>query len=192
MAIHGKTRVDNYYWMNQRENPAVIEYLDAENVYTEAVMAHTKPLQEKLFEEMKARLVEEDVTAPYRHGDYLYYRKYSRTQDYPVYYRRKAVEGSEEEILLDVNVIAEGHEFFSTAGFKVSPDHKLAAYGVDTVGRRFFTLNIVNLETGEVIDESVENITSNFVWAGDNKTLYYVRQNPQTLTYEKVYRHKLG
>ncbi len=188
----GKTRVDDYYWMNQRENPDVIAYLEAENAYTDAVMAHTKPLQDKIFEEMKARLPEEDSSAPYRYGDYLYFRKQARTQDYPIYFRRNVEPDSEDELLLDVNVIAEGHEFFSAAGFKVSPDHKLAAYAVDDVGRRFYTLNIVDLETGEVIDDSVRNITPNFVWADDSQTVYYVRQNPQTLTYEKVYRHNVA
>ena len=192
MITLGHTRVDNYYWMNERENPEVIAYLEAENTYTEAVMAHTKPLQDKLFEEIKARLVEEDESAPYRHGDYLYYRKQARTQDYAVYYRRKAAADSAEELLLDVNAIAEGHEYFQASGFTVSPDHKLAAYVTDTVGRRFFTLNILDLESGKVIDSGVSDITSNFVWAADNKTIYYVRQNPETLTYEKVHRHSIG
>ena len=192
MTIHGDTRIDNYYWLNQRDNPAVIAYLEAENEYTSAVMAHTLPLQEKLFEEFKARIPDVEESAPVKYGDYAYFRRQSRDQDFPVYYRRPADSADGEELLLDANELAQGHDYFSLANFSVSPDQKRIAFGIDIVGRRFYTLHILDLATGEIIADEVTNITPNFVWASDSNTIYYVKQNPQTLTYEKVYRHSIG
>jgi oligopeptidase B len=192
MTLHGDTRIDNYYWLNQRDNPAVIAYLTAENEYTSAVMAHTEVLQETLFEEFKSRIPDVEESAPVKYGDYLYYTRQGRDQDYPLYYRRPAESGNAEELLLDANELASGHDYFSLANFSVSPDHKRIAFGIDIVGRRFYTLHILDVESGELMADTIPNVTDNFVWASDSNTIYYVRQNPQTLTYEKVYRHAIG
>ncbi|NCF50406.1 prolyl oligopeptidase family serine peptidase [Gammaproteobacteria bacterium] len=192
LTIHGDTRIDNYYWLNQRNNPDVIAYLEEENRYAENVMAQTVPLQEILFVEFKARLPEKEETAPFKFGDYFYYLRQLRDKDYPVYYRRKGSPEGSEQLLLDVNELAKDHAYFSVSGFTISPDNRYAVYGVDTVGRRLYTMQVIDLETGERLADTVENIVPVFAWVNDSKTFYFVRQNLQTLNYERVYRHTLG
>ena len=192
MTLHGHTRVDNYYWLNQRDNPEVIAYLEAENDYARAVMQDTVALQETLLQEFKSRFPDVDESAPVKYGDFVYYQRQTREQEFPAYYRRPAASESGEELLLDVNELATGHEYFSLSNFSVSPDQQRVAFGIDTVGRRFYTLQILDLSSGEILADKVTNITPNFVWANDSKTIYYVKQHPQTLTYEKVYRHSIG
>src|SRR5690606_35079196 len=140
LEIHGDVRIDNYFWLNERENPDVIAYLDAENAYADEAMAPYEGLQDVLFEEMKARIKQDDRSVPYRDGDYWYYYRYEEGREYPIYCRKKGTLDAPEEILLDVNVGAEGEEFYSVRGFTVSPDHTKATYGVDTTGRRFYTV----------------------------------------------------
>ncbi len=192
LESHGDVRIDNYFWLNERDNPEVIAYLEAENAYTDSMLADTSGLTQRLVDEMAARMKQEDVSAPYRHGGYFYYSRYEEGRDYPVYCRRGVSMAANEEVLLDVNVEAGDAAFYSLRGFQVSPDHKLAAYAVDTVGRRFYDLHFIDLETGEKLPDIVENVTSNFRWAADNQTVVYTKQHPETLRWERVYRYTLG
>jgi len=192
LVSHGDVRIDDYFWLNERDNLDVIAYLDAENAYADSVLADASGLKQRLVDEMTARIKQEDVSAPYRHGDYLYYRRYEEGKEYPIYCRRKGSMDAEEEVLLDVNVEAGDAPFYSVRGFKVSPDHKLAAWGVDTVGRRFYDLHFIDLETGAKLPDLIENVTSNFRWAADNQTVIYSKQHPETLRWERVYRYVLG
>lgn len=189
---HGDVRVDDYYWLNDRENPEVIAYLEAENTYNDEMTAHTKDFQKKLFEELKGRIKEDDASVPYKLNGYWYIRKYEEGKDYPIYTRKKETLDAPEEIMFDVNKMAEGHSYYRLSGVNVSPDNKLVAYGVDTVSRRQYTIHIKNLETGEIYKERIQNTTGSSTWAADNKTLFYTNKDPQTLRSEKVYKHKLG
>ncbi len=192
LDIHGDVRIDNYFWLNERENPAVIDYLEAENAYTESVLTEASGLQTRLVEEMKSRIKQDDVSAPYKHGEYYYYYRLGEGQEYPVYCRRKGSMGADEEVLLDVNKAAEGETYFSVRGFKVSPDHKRAGYGVDTTGRRFYDLRFIDLETGRMLPDQIDDVTGNYEWAADSNSLFYVRQDPGTLRWDRIYRHELG
>ena len=192
LALHGDIRIDDYFWLNERDNPEVIAYLDAENAYTDSVLAETSGLKQRLVDEMTARIKQKDVSAPYRHGDYFYYRRYEENKEYPIYCRRKGSMDADEEVLLDVNEEAGDAPYYSVRGFKVSPDHTLAAYGVDNVGRRFYDLHFIDLETGAKLPDVIESATSNFRWAADSQTILYVKQHPETLRWERVYRYALG
>jgi oligopeptidase B len=192
LEIHGHVRVDNYFWLNDRDDPAVIGYLKAENEYTAAKMAHTAPLREKLFREFKAHIPQSDLSAPYRREGYHYYRRDVEGKDYPVYCRRKGSLEAPEEVMLDVNQVAEGHKFCSVRGLEVSPGTDLLAYAVDTVGRRFYEIRVKNLRTGEHLAGRIPRVTGNLVWANDNRTIFYTRQDPQTLRSHRIYRHVLG
>lgn len=189
---HGHVRVDNYYWLNERENPAVVEYLTAENEYTEAVMAHTKKLQEKLFEEIKGRIKQDDSSVPYKLDDYYYYTRFEEGKEYPFYCRKKGSLDAKEEVMLSVNEMAEGHEYFSVRGRVVSWNQNLLAFAVDSIGRRIYTIQIKNLDTGEILPDRIPAVTGNMAWANDNKTLFYARQDPTTLRPYQIYRHTLG
>ncbi len=192
LEIHGDVRVDDYYWLRERDNPEVIEYLESENAYTDEVMAPLKGLQRRLLAELKSRIRQDDVSVPYRDGDYWYYYRYEAGQDYPIYCRRKGALDAPEEVLLDVNVGAGDHEYYAVRGFAVSPDHRKAVYGVDTEGRRFYTLYFLDLETGKLLPDRIENVTANVEWANDSRTLLYARQDPDTLRMHRIYRHVLG
>ncbi|MFV8225699.1 S9 family peptidase [Christiangramia aquimixticola] len=189
---HGDIRVDNYFWMNQREDPEVIAYLNAENEYNDAMTAHTKDLQAKLFEEMKGRIKEDDESVPYKLNGYWYITRFEKGYDYPIHSRKKASLEAEEEVMFNVNEMAKDFEYYSLGGLNVSPDNKLVAFGTDTVSRRQYTIRIKNLETGEIYDENIENTTGGSTWANDNKTLYYTKKDPQTLRSFQIYKHILG
>ncbi len=189
---HGDVRVDNYYWLNERENPKVIAYLEAENTYNDTLTAHTKKFQGDLFEEMKGRIKEDDSSVPYFYNGYWYVTRYEKGKEYPIYTRKKESLDADEEILFDCNTMAEGQSYFRLVGMNVSPDNKLAAFGVDTVSRRQYTIQVKNLETGEIFPEKIMNTTGGSTWANDNKTLFYNRKDPETLRSEKVMKHKLG
>jgi oligopeptidase B len=188
LEIHGDVRVDDYYWLRERENPAVIAHLEAENDYVESSLADSVGLRERLFNEMRSRIKENDTTAPYKHGDYYYYRRFEEGLEYPIYCRRKGSMEADEQILLDVNALAGDAPYFAVRGFSVSPDHTKAVFGVDSVGRRFYTLRLIDLETGEEISERIEDVTTNVAWAADSKTLFYTKQHPETLRWQWVYR----
>jgi oligopeptidase B len=192
LELHGDVRVDNYYWLRERDNPEVIAYLEAENDYTEAVMAGAADLQEKLYEEIVGRIKQDDDSVPYKKGDSFYYHRYEEGDEYPIYCRKRESLQGDEEIMLDASQLAEGHEFFTMWGFKVSPDATTVAYAVDTVGRRFNTLRFRNLETGEDLPDVIENVTYNGAWANDSRTYLYTKQDPVTLRWSRVYRHVLG
>ena len=189
---HKDIRIDNYFWMNERENPEVIDYLNQENTYYNSMTAHTKDFQKDLFEEMKGRIKEDDQSVPYLYNGYYYITRFEIGQDYPIYSRKKGSLSANEEILFNCNDLAKGHSFFQLGGLSVSPDNKFATFGVDTVGRRIYTIQIKNLETGEILSDKIENVTGGSVWANDNKTIFYTRQDKVTLRADKIFRHKLG
>jgi len=191
LEMHGDVRVDDYYWLRERDNPDVIAYLEAENDYVDTALADSAGLRERLFDEMRSRIKEDDSSAPYKHGDYYYYRRYEAGLEYPIYARRKGSMDAEEQILLDVNALAGDEPYFAVSGFRVSPDHTKAGFGVDTVGRRFNTLRFIDLETGEEIADRIENVTPNFAWAEDSNTLFYTKQHPETLRAQWIYRTNL-
>ena len=192
LTIHNDIRVDDYYWMNDREDPEVIAHLEKEDAYYENLTAHTKDFQEVLFEEMKGRIKEDDASVPYKKNGYWYVTRYETGKEYPIYSRHKDSLTSPEEIMFNCNEMAEGHEFFNLGGIAISPDNKLAAFGIDTVSRRQYTIQIKNLETGEIYSDLIENTTGGSVWANDNKTMFYSKKDPVTLRSDKIYRHKFG
>jgi oligopeptidase B len=189
---HGDVRTDNYYWLNERENPEVIEYLNKENAYYNAMTADQKQFQKDLFEEMKGRIKEDDSSVPYFYNGYYYITRYEKGKDYPIYARKKGSLDAKEEILFDCNEMAKGHAYFQLGGLNISEDNKWAAFGVDTVSRRQYTIQVKNLETNEILPFKIENTTGGSTWAGDNKTLFYTRKDEVTLRSDKVYKHKLG
>ena len=189
---HNQVRTDNYFWLNDRENPEVIDYLNQENAYYDAMTAHTKDFQKALFEEMKGRIKEDDQSVPYLYNGYYYITRYEKGQDYPIYSRKKGSLDAKEEILFDCNELAKGHTFFQLGGLSVSPDNRFASFGVDTVGRRIYTIQIKNLETNEILSDVIENATGGSVWANDNHTLFYTRQDKVTLRANQIFKHKLG
>ena len=189
---HGDVRIDKYFWLRERENPEVIDYLTRENYYNEQMTAHTVPLQEKLFEEMKGRIKEDDSSVPYKLNGYWYITRYEKGKDYPIYSRKKEILDAPEEILFDVNEMAKGYDYYRLGGLNVSPDNKLIAFAVDTVSRRKYTIQIKNLETGEILPVKIKTTTGGSTWANDNKTLFYARKDPETLRSDKIYKHRLG
>lgn len=189
---HGHIRVDDYYWMRDREDARVIEHLEAENTYTKAMLAHTEAFQGQLFEEIKSRIKQDDSSVPYLLDGYYYYHRFETGREYPIFCRRKGSMEKEEEIILDVNIMAEGHAYYQIGGMKLSKNHQLLAYGVDTIGRRIYTIHIKNLETGEILDTKIPEVTGNMIWANDNETLFYAKQDPNTLRSHQIYRHILG
>lgn len=189
---HGDIRIDNYYWLNERENPEVIDYLNKENEYYQKSTAHTKQFQEDLFQEMKGRIKEDDSSVPYLYNGYWYITRYETGKDYPIHTRRKGTMDAPEEILFDCNEMAKGHSYFNLGGLNISEDNVWAAFGVDTVSRRQYTIQVKNLQTGEILPFKIENTTGGSTWAGDNKTLFYTRKDEVTLRSDKIYKHKLG
>jgi len=192
LEIHGDVRVDNYYWLRERENPEVIDYLNQENDYTEAMMAHTEGLRDTLFEEIKGRIKQTDMSVPYRRQDYYYFSRSEDGKEYSVYCRKPGSLDAEEEVMIDVNTLATGHEFFSLGNLSVSTNQNLLAYAQDTVGRRIYTTYFKDLTTGKLLDDVLEDVTPNMAWANDNKTLFYTKQDPETLRSYRIYKHVLG
>nr|WP_282148430.1 S9 family peptidase [Algibacter lectus] len=191
LEIHNDVRIDNYYWLNDRENPEVIDYLNVENNYTKALMAHTEGFQKDLFEEMKGRIKEDDSSLPYKLNGYWYITRYETGKDYPIYLRKKGSLDAEEEILFDCNEMAKDQSYFSLGGISISPDNKMAAFSTDTVSRRQYTVQIKNLETGEILADKILNTTGSATWANDNKTLFYTMKDAVTLRSHKIFKHKL-
>jgi oligopeptidase B len=192
LTIHGQTRVDNYYWLAERENPKVLEYLKAENAYLEAVMKHTEPLQEKLYDEIIGRIKQTDLSVPYRDNGYYYYARFEEGKDYPVYCRKKSTLEAAEEVMLDVNAMAQGHGYYHVTGLELSSDNNLLAYGVDTVSRRKYTIHFKNLTTGETLPDAIPLTTGSAAWANDNTTVFYTQIDDTTLRPQKIFRHVLG
>ncbi|MFW5755777.1 MAG: S9 family peptidase [Tangfeifania sp.] len=192
LTTHGHTRVDNYYWMNQREDPEVIAHLEAENAYKDAMMKHTEALQDDLFEEIKSKIKQEDESVPYKKNGYFYYTRTVPETEYYLVCRKKDSLDAEEQVMLDVNKMAEGYEYFQLGGSSVSTNNKLLAFGVDTVSRRKYTIHFKNLETGEILEDAIPMTTGSAVWANDNKTVYYVLKDDVTLRSERIMKHVLG
>ena len=186
------TRTDNYYWLNQPDDPQVLDYLKQENGYFDERMAPVKELEERLFQEMKGRVKEQDQSVPYRDNGYYYYTRYEVGGEYPLYCRRSATPQIPEQVMLDGNALGKGHTYFAIGGAAVSDDNQLLAYSVDTVSRRLYTLRFKNLKTGELYPEKIPNVEGAGVWAADNKTVFYVRKDVTTLLPNQVWRHVLG
>lgn len=191
VSRHGHKRVDDYYWLKNREDSAVIEYLKAENAYVDTMLSDTKPLQEKLFNEMRGRIKEKDESVPYRLDNYYYYTRYEEGYEYPVICRKKGSLDAAEEVIVNGNDLSKGHNFFDI-DVEVSPDHMLAAIITDTVGRRFYTIRIKDLKTGNLHADAIGGTEGEIEWYNDNKTFVYVQADPKTLIGNKVYRHTLG
>ena len=189
VTVHGRTLSDDYGWLREKDDPRVRAYLEAENVYTRAVMESTEAFQESLYQEMLARIKETDMGVPYRYGDYDYYSRTEAGKDYPIYCRRRRVDAAPEEIILDMNALAEGYEFFSLGALAVSPDANLLAYSTDVTGFREFTLQVKDLRTGELLPERIEK-TRSVAWASDSTTLFYVKEDAAKRAW-RLYRHEL-
>lgn len=197
LTAHGDTRIDEYYWMNDYfkkgpDSTKVVDYLTAENAYLDTMMSGTKKFQEELFTEMKGRIKEKDESVPVLNNGYYYYTRTEEGKQYYKYCRKKGSLSAPEELLLDVDKMAEGSAYFSATGFSVSPDNKLLAYGIDKLSRRQYTIYIKNLETGELLSDVIVNTEADPVWANDNKTIFYTSKNPVTLLSEKIMKHVLG
>ncbi len=203
IEMHGDIRIDNYFWMrlsDQQKNAKikdeqttkVLDYLNAENDYYDQITSHTNNFQSSLFEEMKARIKEDDESVPYKKNGYFYITKFEIGQQYPVYTRKKGSLDAKEELLFDVNELAKGHEYFQLGGLNISPNNELAAFSVDTVSRRQYVIHVKNLKTGEVYKDAITNTNGGSVWANDNKTLFYTKKDPVSLRSYKIYKHVLG
>lgn len=191
LVMHNDTRIDPYYWMNQRDSEEVIEYLNQENAYTEAVMKSTEKLQEALFQEIKGRIKEQDESVPYFENGYYYYSRYDEGKEYPIYCRKKESQDAPEEVMLDLNQMAEGYAYYSVVGVNVSPNNKIVAFGVDTVSRRQYTIYFKNLETGELLNSKIPNTTGGIAWANDNTTVFYTIID-EALRPHQIYRHSVS
>ena len=203
LTVHNSTRIDNYFWMRltddqktaknkDAQTQKVEAYLNSENEYFDKVTASTNNFQEELFEEMKGRIKEDDTSVPYFRNNYFYITRFEKGSQYPIYSRKKENLEAKEEILFDVNKEAEGHEYFQLGGLNVSPNNTLVAFATDTVSRRQYTIQIKNLETGNILTDKIENTTGGSVWSNDNKTLFYTKKDPLTLRSSSIYRHILG
>ena len=203
MTEHGHTRVDNYYWMRLTDEQKsaekfdshtqeVVDYINSENDYTQSNLAHTKQFQKDLYHEIVGRIKKDDQSVPYLDNGYYYYTRYEKGKEYAIRCRKKGSLDGKEEILLDENLLAEGHDYFAIGGMSVSPDNQWLAYGVDTVSRRRYTVHFKNVSTGDVLDQTIPNTTGGVAWANDNRTVFYTTKNEVTLLTEKIWRHKMG
>ena len=192
LEIHGDKRIDNYYWLNQRENPKVIEYLEAENDYLDKVMGHTRGLQEDLFEEIVGRIKQDDESVPYYSNGFYYYTRYETGKEHPIYCRKKGSLEAEEEVILNVNTMAEPFDYYNVSGLSVSPDNRYLAFGEDTLSRRIYNIRIKDLQTGEILSDILPQSTGSSAWSSDSQHLFYNQRDTETLRAYRVLRHKLG
>ncbi|WP_407083820.1 S9 family peptidase [Photobacterium leiognathi] len=194
MTIHDDTRIDNYYWMrdDNRADPEIIAHLNAENAYTDAVMAHTEALQQQLFEEIKGRIVKDDNSVPVKQGNYFYSSEVTGDNEYAISVRADDFNGTNKTVLLDINELAKNHEYYNVSSLSVSQDENLLAYGEDTVSRRIYTIKVKNLATGEYLADEITGTSGSIAWQNDNQAFYYIKKDPQTLLGYQVYRHQLG
>ncbi|WP_036101649.1 S9 family peptidase [Lysobacter capsici] len=193
-APHGAQRSDEYYWLrdDKRKNPEMLAYLNAENAYVDAVMKPLKPLEDKLYGEIVGRIKQDDSSVPYRERGYWYYTRFETGQDYPIHARRKGSMEDAEQVLLDVNAMAKGKDYFSVGAMEVTQDNQILAWADDAVGRRQYKIRFKNLATGEIYSDVIENTSTDLVWADDNKTLFYVENDPKTLLTVRIKKHVLG
>lgn len=197
VGMHGDKRIDNYYWMNDyfKKGPLsdkVVSYLEEENHYTDSTLSDIRGLRDTLFNEMKSRIKENDQSVPVFDNGYYYYNRFEEGKQYAINCRKKGSLDAPEQILLDQNQMSEGHAYYQVAAIVISPDNKMMAYAVDTLSRRQYTINIKNLETGEIYSDALYPASPAVEWANDNKTLFYTANNPETLLSEKIIRHVLG
>ncbi len=192
MNLHGDVRTDPYFWMRERDTEPVLSHLTTENDYAKTNLQASKPTADVLFGEMKARIKEDDSSAPSRKGEYFYYTRYEKGKEYAIYCRKKGALTASEEILLDINVLAKGKKYYSAGVVDISTNHELLAFVVDDVGRRFYSIHFKNLKTGEILKQKIANTTGSWTWASDNNTGFYSQQNPETLRSEKVFRYNLS
>jgi oligopeptidase B len=202
LKIHNNTRVDPYYWMRlsdeqkEADNPdpqtqQVLDYLNKENDYTKACLGHTEQLQQELYDEIVGRIKKDDETVPYFHNQYWYYTRYEEGKEYPIYCRKKETLDSPEQILIDVNERAKGHDYFHIASLVISPDNQWMAFFEDTVSRRVYTIRFIDLMSGKELPEIISGAAAGGAWANDNQTFFYTSKNPTSLLSEKVWRHKI-
>src|SRR6266481_3891334 len=187
-VLHGDRRVDNYAWLRHKENPEVIAYLNAENAYTDAILRPTEPFQEKLYQEMLGRIQQTDLSVPYRLRGYLYYARTEEGKQYAFHCRRRDTERAPEELLLDLNRLAEGHSFLGLGLFEVNEDNQLLVYSTDTTGFRQYMLQVKDLRSGTTFPERFERVTS-VAWASDNRALFYTVEDETTKRSHRLYRH---
>ena len=192
LSANGNIRIDNYYWLNERDNPKVINYIKAENEYTEQIMADYAEFKEKIYSEIIGRIKQNDESVPYKENGYYYYTRFEEGKEYPIYCRKKGDLASVEEVLLNVNKLAKGYAYFHISGIFISPDNNVMAYGVDTFGRRLYTVYFKNIQTSKIFDITIPNTSGHLAWANDNKTIFYCMKDAQTLRTGKIFSHKLG
>ena len=188
----GTVRIDNYYWLKERSNPEVIKYLEDENAYTKAVMAHTQALQDRLYEEMKGRVLQNDQSVPFREGNYFYYTRLVEGKNYPIYARKRGALNAPEEIMIDANVLAEGKSTFLIRAWDVSSAGDILAFAADTTGGRVSAIRFKNLRTGEMLSDVIPRSIGGIAWAEDNRTIFYTKPDSVSVRPYQVYRHKLG
>src|ERR1041384_4490586 len=189
--INGDKLVDNYFWLREKTNPAVIAHLEAENAYTDSVMKPTAALQEKLYNEILSHIKQTDNTVPYRWGEYFYYSRTVEGQQYPIYCRKLGSVDAPEQILLDLNEMAKGQKFMALGSFAPSDDGNILAYSTDNTGYRQYTLRFKNLKTGELLPDHMERVDA-IAWITDNKTIFYVTEDEVSKRNDKLWRHVLG
>lgn len=192
LEIHGDVRIDDYFWMRERDTQPVLEFLKQENQRTAEALQPVRGLEKTLYQEMRARIKEDDHSVPVYENGWYYYWRYQSGQEYPLHCRKKGDLQAAEEIILDENAAAAGHSYFDVAGLQTTADQNLLGYAVDTVGRRIYDLHFKDLRTGQMLGDRINNVTPNFVWAEDNKTIFFVRQDPETLRAYQVFRYELG
>ena len=199
----GDTRVDDYYWMkltDAQKNAAqpdeqtrkVLNYLKAENKYTDEVMEHTSTLQDKLYDEIIGRIKKDDQSVPVKENGYFYYTRYEKGGEYPVFCRKKGSLDAPEEIMLNGNELAKGNDYFQIGGVSVSENSEILAYSIDTVSRRRYAIYFKNLETGDLLKDQIPNTTGGITWANDNKTIFFTTKDKETLRADRVNRYLLG
>ena len=192
LSIHGDTRIDEYYWLNQRGDKKVIDYLNAENSYRDLYMKDYKGLEEELFQEIKSRIKEDDSSVPYLDNGYYYYTRYEKGKQYPIYCRKKGNLEAKEEVLIDANIMSEGYDYFRVGDIEISPDDKIMAYSIDTLSRRIYTIYFMNLETREIHKENIKNTSGSITWANNSKTLFYNLKDIETLRTDRVMMHNFN
>ena len=192
LSKHGDTRIDPYYWLNDAENPEVIQYLEDENAYTKAILKPTEKFQKDLFEEMKGRIKEDDSSVPYFLNEYWYISKFEKGKDYPIYTRKHKTLDADEEVLLDVNELAKDLVYCQVSGLSVSPDNTKLAFGIDTLSRRIYTIKVKDLVTGKMLDDEIKGVSSYAAWAADSNTMFYTAKDEETLRTDRIFRHELG
>ena len=192
LTIHGDTRVDEYYWMNKRDDKKVIDYLNSENSYRDEYMKSYKGLEEEIFQEIKSRIKEDDSSVPYLDNGYYYYTRYEKDKQYPIYCRKKENLSNKEEILIDANVMSKGYEYYRVGDIEISPDNKTMAFSIDTLSRRIYTIYFMDLESRKIHKNEITNTSGSITWTNDNQSIFYNLKDIETLRTDKVMMHKLN